>query len=237
MRQLWALLRCWPVRVCVAGIRGYVGTVCSCAALGSTRQAGTSGQVVKCRKSREDSLLQVISDAVKSHPHALWVSAIHLCWALFGLSLRTKNFMNSSSKQTGAETATTSFHSSKVRGAMLTRLPRNEYLKLQIRKTQSRKKSVCGCKDVHDEKMLREGDDDGDHEPLVDPGLDDEEGLPFRKGVQSVEHLHCHQDGQRPGSRVSAHTHRNTCELGRLARGKQEARNSNSLTWSWRGRF
>ena len=43
-------------------------------------------------------------------------------------SLRTKNFIISSSKQTGADTATTSFHSSNVRGAMLTSLPRNVYL-------------------------------------------------------------------------------------------------------------
>ena len=49
-------------------------------------------------------------------------------FVLFGFSLRTKNFMTSSTTQTGADTATTSFHSSYVSGEILTSLPRKVYL-------------------------------------------------------------------------------------------------------------
>ena len=52
----------------------------------------------------------------------------------------------------------------------------------------------CASRKSHDEKMLREGNNDGDTEPLVDPGLDDEKRLPFRKSIQRVEHLHGDQD-------------------------------------------
>jgi hypothetical protein len=52
------------------------------------------------------------------------------------------------------------------------------------------------AENIHDEKMLRKGDNDSQYKPFVDPGLDNQKGLSFRESVESVEHLNSDQDGK-----------------------------------------
>eukprot|EP00960_Hanusia_phi_P062721 765244-Hanusia_phi.AAC.1 len=52
-----------------------------------------------------------------------------------------------------------------------------------------------------DEDMLEEGARDGEDEPGVGPGREGEERLALGDGVERVEHLDGHEDGEREGAR------------------------------------